>query len=338
MKANYISVEWKRNIRRIPDRVYRKIERIQGDIVVAVVKKVPKQHIEAGLYHHLGLRMEGDLPVVGEPVLPRASQGRYSGWNKYGYIFVHKNRPMVSRTYSIDVPNWGDWSNGSHTVDWSRDVYQRDFISPKLLRIHVEILGQDIKATDSRWIIRFALDEVLSPGIPSFQETLFFNLNLLQENVGACDVFAANATRADYLKTMFVSWEILPPGERNVRIERILGTNSNIPQREKTAFEERYDFLMAYKPAEIVVGTSGFVRYFGAKFADSLVVFENVKYGNAIYVMFEDWEIISQRSRIDLLSQPSDKFLRVIHRPGWKAELRSVLEKHINQQQTFSTN
>jgi len=339
MNTKYARVEWKkRNLHKVPKHVLRKISRNSGDLTIAVAKKVLQEHIEAGHYKHLGLVMENGKPVAGEAVVPRASQGRYSRMNKNGYEIVHKDRPKVSQTFSFEAPDWGDWSNGTHTVEWDRDVYERDFVSPSLLRIHTEIMAQDFKASEPQWVIKFSLDGVLFPSDPSFNDDLLFGLNLLQENVGACDVFSSTATRADYLKTIYVTWEILPPGERDTQIDRILGNNSNISPREKAAFEERYDFIMAYKPSEMVLGTSGFVRYFGAKFSDDLVVFENVKYGNAVYVMFENWETISQRSRIDLLSQPSRQFIRIVHRPGWKAELKKVLQEHLTQQRMFSKN
>jgi hypothetical protein len=63
-------------------------------------------------------------------------------------------------------------------------------------------------------------------------------------------------------------------------------------------------------------GRSGFRRYFGAKFADHLVVFENIEHGNTAYVMFERWETLSQKTRLQLLAGPADGFVRVIHKRG----------------------
>jgi len=50
------------------------------------------------------------------------------------------------------------------------------------------------------------------------------------------------------------------------------------------------------------------------------VVFENVEYGNAAYAMFEQWETLSQRTRLELLAGPAEGFIRVVHRPGWQDE------------------
>jgi hypothetical protein len=85
--------------------------------------------------------------------------------------------------------------------------------------------------------------------------------------------------------------------------------------------------LNRLKPEAYIAGSDGFLRYFGAKFGDDFVVFENVRYGNAIYLMFEKWEELSKRSRVELLAGPRDQFMRVEHREGWKEQLEAqVLE------------
>jgi hypothetical protein len=92
---------------------------------------------------------------------------------------------------------------------------------------------------------------------------------------------------------------------------------------------ERYDVLASLKPIAYIAGSSGFQRYFGAKFAENLVVFENLEYGNAIYVMFEDWEHVSQQSRLDLLNGDEKKFERIIHRKGWKKALKAIVRDRL---------
>ena len=55
------------------------------------------------------------------------------------------------------------------------------------------------------------------------------------------------------------------------------------------------------KPQALVQGQGGFRRYFGAKFSDDLVAFENMEYGNAVYVMRSDWESASRRTKQELI-------------------------------------
>jgi hypothetical protein len=92
--------------------------------------------------------------------------------------------------------------------------------------------------------------------------------------------------------------------------------------------EERYDFFERLKPQAFIQGLGGFRRYFGAKFADDLVAFENMSYGNAVYVMFSDWQKQSRKTRTELLGsgrQGAD-FVRVIHGSGWKNAVTRVIK------------
>ena len=49
--------------------------------------------------------------------------------------------------------------------------------------------------------------------------------------------------------------------------------------------EDRLATFAEFEPTHFIAGTSGFVRYFGAKYADDFVVFESLRYGNALYVL-----------------------------------------------------
>jgi len=83
--------------------------------------------------------------------------------------------------------------------------------------------------------------------------------------------------------------------------------------------------LQRLNPQNYIAGTSEFLRYFGAKFGDEFVVFENLNYGNAMYVMYEQWEALSRRSRVDLLKGPRNGFERIPHKDGWEKRLESLL-------------
>ena len=70
------------------------------------------------------------------------------------------------------------------------------------------------------------------------------------------------------------------------------------------------------------------LRYFGAICEDDFIVFENTRYGNAIYVMYEAWPELSKRSRIDLLKGPRDDFERIEHNRGWEDRVAFLLREH----------
>jgi hypothetical protein len=181
------------------------------------------------------------------------------------------------------------------------------------------------------YTFKVSVDEVLNRHSRGFESALLYDLNILQENTGTADVFASSASTADYLGTLFVQWEILPPGEREQNIATILRGIHGIGDNQKRDLEQRYRVVEGLHPQDFVVGLSGFRRYFGARFSSDLIVLENVQYGNAIYVMGADWQELSQLSRTELLRRAEADFTRIPHVSGWQSRLRSEVAKRRRQ-------
>jgi hypothetical protein len=280
---------------------------------------------ELSRYAHLGVRYNPPDVEVPLPTVPPAHAGRYSKINVEGKEVVRYDLPMNTKTYYVESPNFGDWSRGSHTNAFDRLVYHRDFIPPKELELTVEVIA---RPDPDLFNIKFGINQVLSKASADFDGDLLYNLNLLQENVGAVDVFPSAATLADYTRTVQVDWEILPPGNLDDVVRRILAKKrGGVTPDERKTMEERLGVFSKFAPTAYLAGTSGFLRYFGAQFRDDLVVFENINYGNALYVMTDKWQELSKRSRVDLLKGPRDGFERIEHRSGWETQLQGVLQK-----------
>jgi len=312
----------KKNIRSVPQRILDRIRSFElDDIVVACVKRLNPEDIPR--YAHLGLKIEAGKLVMPGPAVPPARAGRYSKANVEGREVIRKDLPMVTRSYSWESPNWGDWSNGSHTHTVTRDVYQREFIPPK----EVELSVTFVEEAQGAFVVKFAVDEVLNRRTPDLEAELLYNLNILQENVGAADVFPSAATLADYRNTIRIDWEILPPGAVDEVIRRMLQGKRPIRDDQRQLMEQRLKVLARFKPEAYIAGTNGFLRYFGARFSENLMVFENLNYGNAIYVMYDSWEELSKRSRVDLLKGDRNGFDRVEHREGWEDRLEALLKQ-----------
>ncbi len=321
-----------KNYRTVPERITAKLKTIKStSVVTACLLKLSKADIKVGKFAHLGIVLKNDEPHYPKSVMPRYDVGRTSKINAEGQEVVRKDLPMVTKSYSIETPNYGDWSKGSHEITRDRDVYQREHIPPSENEIQIELTGKE--GAGEVYVFRFVVSEVMDKNAKKFQKRLLFNLNLLLENVGNTDVFASDATIGDYLRTLYVNWEILPPGERESNIKRILANVPDDPEIKKKVLD-RYDFLEKLKPEAFIQGHGGFRRYFGAKFSDSLVVFENVEYGNAIYVMFAEWEQESKRSRQELLAsgQEGKTFVRIPHvQQKWKKEVKEILVKRLGR-------
>ncbi len=314
----------KKNINKIPKNVLEKLETIRAkEIVAGCAVKFKAEDLTAGRLKHLGITLTEKGLELPASIIPPENRGKYSNRNINGHEVVRRDLPKETHYNSIESPNWGDSYNGTHTVDLPYEKYPRDFHPPRELEI--SMICKDTKPGLATYILAFQVQEVLDKKDENFKDYLLEDLNLLQENVGACGVEAANTAIADYTKSLHVSWEILPPGTLDETIERIFrGKAPTEQQKDVTA--ERYNFFQTLKPKSLVFGQSGFRRYFGALLEDNLVVFENVEYGNAVYVLFDNWEDLSKLSRLDLMSGKfGDSFERVVHTKGWKEKLRNIV-------------
>jgi hypothetical protein len=165
-----------------------------------------------------------------------------------------------------------------------REVYQREYFEPRNFSISVEVLSQRESGTSA--LVKFSIDGILDRTRADFAQDLAFCLNLLQENAGVYSVYASTATREEFIGTVALDWEIFPPG---TAAEVIAALTKDRPVRSGGAgvVEDRIKLLASLKPTAFLRGTGSFSSYVGAQFANDLVVFENVTYGNALYVLYD---------------------------------------------------
>lgn len=313
----------KRNLLKIPKNILDRIRSYdQDDVVVACVKLLKPEDIAN--YSHLGIELENGQLKLPESFVPDPEVGRFSRANVEGYEKKRKDLPKVPKEYSFEAPDWGDWSNGSHTVSWVRDVDQKDFYPPKEVELSVTLLEEK----DGGYVVKFAVEQVINRRTDDFEQELLYNLNILQENIGAANVFPSAATLAEYTATVQVEWQILPPGTVDDVVQRMLQGKRRVTPEQEEIMKERITVMSELEPESYVTGSDGFLRYFGAKFGDDFVVFENIRYGNAIYVMYDSWQELSQKSRIDLLKGSRDGFERIEHRDGWEGRLRWLVKEY----------
>ena len=314
----------KKNLRKIPDLILERIRAFdQDDVVVACVKSIKPSDVPR--YSHLGIEMEGDNLSVPAPSVPNPSMGKFSRANVEGLDEKRTDLPKVTKEiYCGDRPIYGDWSKGSFPLWQTRKVYQREFIPPKEVELSVTLIEEKSGA----YVVRFAIEQVVNRRTENFEQELFYNLNLLQENVGAAGVFTSDTSLEDYAKTVQVDWEIFPPGTVDEVIQGVLSGKKPITKKDETTMRERVEILLELEPEAIIAGADGFLRYFGAKFGDDFVAFENVHYGNALYLMYESWEELSKKSRTELLAGNRDSFDRIEHRDGWERVLSETVSKY----------
>lgn len=311
--------------RKIPPHVRRQLTQVRAPHVVAgCLAIVQASDIANGAFSHLDLTLDESGLHFQSDVLPLPSRGKYSDRNTNGWVETRYDWPKETYTVSLEAPNWHN--SGTHTVLQTRERFPKVQHPPHFATISIECA--DPSPGRAAYTLKCEVSEVLDRSASNFDERLLTCLNLLQENVGVSGVAKANATFADYAVSLKVSWEVLPPGTREEAIQRVFGART--PTSEQRArVEDRYKFLMSFRPTAMIYGRSGFQRYFGAKLQQDIVVFENVEHGNAMYLMFEDWEQLSQKSRVELMSgRYGSGFERVAHAGDWKDKVARIVELH----------
>jgi len=295
-------------------------------IEVASIRKLYKTQISSRSFEKIGVSLTADNQLSLKTILPNSNLGRHSKKNVIGYEEVLKSEPKILKTFDLgDRPIFGDWSRGSFPLYASKMVYKRIFHEPLNLSITPSLIETGSDQNGVYFILKISIDKIFSKREEAFEKHILFGINILMESNGDADVFDSTATKLDYIGSLSVDWEIFPPGTRELDISRILGRSVKLNQQDKRDFEERYDFLKSLNPIRFVKGLGGSSSYFGAIIREDLVVFENIKYGNAIYVLYEDWQDASKLSRSDIISG-SYNYLRIIHSSNWKIKLIAAIK------------
>jgi hypothetical protein len=310
--------------RKIPDFVREQIAACASDrFYVGRTKSFSLSELKEGALAHLGIVVTDGAILCEQSILPEPENDRWSRWNVEGRWVRRTDLPKTSKSWGWDSPNFGDWGKGSHHVSFTREVYQRQ------LRFgHQLSLLLDRKSSDNQTVvIGVRVDRVFDRTLDLHEDDLLMACSLLRENFGSISILPTDLTATDWLANQRVIWEILPVGEGQTRtfddVVRRLHQDPSAPRLKN--MQQRYDNVFGMNPAAIVVGSGEFTRYFGFKFRDDLVALENLDYGNALYLMYENWSALSQRSRLDLLTDTDANFDRIVHRVGWEIRLRNLL-------------
>lgn len=322
---------WKSNFLKVPPKVRADLANLTNDLIaVAAVKKVKVAEIQAGRYAHIGLRVSADGAITASgPHQPPANSGKWSWRNAHGWDRKRTDWPMVTKTYVFETPNFGDAATyGTHMHVMEREVYQHQVFEAQWMEIEPTILSDSGR---DEVLVKFEVCRLLSKTQPEFDLMLLWTLNLLQENTGVCGVFGSDATKADFLRTIQLDWDIFPPGTLDEVLKWFIGKPTAASRRPdlEEVVRERAAAFQALKPEAYIRGSGQFGSYFGAKYADDLVVFENLQYGNALYILYENWDEAAKRSRLDLLRDNGAKFDRVIHSEDWQHRLKELIRTEL---------
>ena len=242
------------------------------------------------------------------------SVGPVSRFNVNGGFIKHKDKPKETR-YREGVVK--DWHGNYHYVDIPYQRYQRTIIEPPSIELKVVEHNSEI----------LIISPLLSR-ISEKEKLIKHVINLFLEIFGHCSVLKKNlAPSLEEIPTKRVNWEILPKGEYPWdKTEKLLTehTKGQGP-RKRILLEHRVKTIAKYKPTSIIIGKGGFKGYWIFEFADKeLYILESLYYGDATYVMGNNWERVSQMTKSEILNNDLHKN-RLVHRLGWEKYIDGIL-------------
>ena len=316
MPSIYRQVPYKRNVRKIPalPRLLLQAEP-ESRFIAGVVKRFTLSELSAGALSHLGVQVNEGVVTYPSSILPPNDMGRFSKRNASGWMVIRRDLPKETFEHTFVSPIWGDWSRGSNTITQYRERFRREQIPAPL---HPLLLENLIEGKSGDPVFKISVEMPLNRQQPDFEEKVLWGLNLLQENLGTTGLLHADATGEELIGSLNLSWDIFPPGTVDEVVERMVGRMPTMTKDQQTVMRERVQMFSRLKPRDYIQGQGVLGQYFGARFADDLVVFENLHYGNALYVLYGDWQELSQMSRLDIQRLPDDRYMRFKHTPGWK--------------------
>jgi hypothetical protein len=314
-------MKWKKNFSKFPKEAEEKISALESQYIqVICIKSISKEDIINNNYGHIAIRFEDDSITYKDRIIPSIQNGRYSKYNRKGRIIVRDDLPKVEKYYSFERPNYGDYSKGTHDISFSKKVKQKEIWVPEFIAIKVKLIEEQ----NDKYTFKFEVDDIIDKTIEGYKDYLMFHINLLQENCGDYDIHEANITDEELINTLYVDWELLPPGSD--KIERFINSiRRSVSEEEHKEIRGRYKFIKSLKPSAFIKGKNKFSKYFGAEFDDDIVILENIHYGNAIYVFYGDWEKLTKLSRTELLRMKTDKFTRIVHTRDWEKRVKGCL-------------
>lgn len=257
----------------------------------------------------------------GETVLPRPI-GRASMYNAEGKNIVHKNQPMETAYRTVEW-SWTEWHGRYNKVEKTdfRDVpyqrYPRTHVpAPSLeLTILTDTNGQKVVSTPliSNW--------------RQNEDKLVHAVNLMLDIFGECTFFDEKREQIIKAPIRQLNWKVLPQGKHpftEIR-EHLKDVLSRVKEGNRSFVDHRLERVNSFEPEFTAVGQGGFSGYVIFGFPKkNIYVLESILYGNATYVLGDDWEKISKLTKAEILSDNLHKE-RIVHLRRWFEKIRKLL-------------
>lgn len=261
--------------------------------------------------------------IAGERLLPSASLGRSAAINAEGWTEIHRDRPKET-AYRTIIWRWQmrrghGYEEASKPVDVPYRRYPRTLHSP---------FGMELALLPTAEGALIAALPTLTKGrTPELQ--VITAINLLVEIFGECEVLTENLERFIAAPIRHLNWQVLPLGELPwARLEpHLRRATAHKPGRTREIFAHRFSLLNSFRPDFCAVGRHGFNGYVVFGFPGrNFFLLESIHFGNATYVLGNDWERVSQLTKAEILDRGLHQG-RVLHTSEWDQQVRRLFPR-----------
>ena len=263
-----------------------------------------------------------DTLPIGEKVLPSSLCGNVSDFNANGKYEKLKDLPKETyyKTQSMTIKAYGK-HNVYITKQQPYQKYQVGLV--------------EVAPSSELSILKNDNDEkIVTSDILTLNEEnkqiIKHTINLFLELFGECQIVNNEFLSRQKTKIKKVKWNILPQGimpwsslkkSLNDLLDR-----TEVKSKEDTL--RRFEYLNSFSPDFLATGNGGFNDYVIFGFKDkNLYILENSFAGNATYIFSDDWEILSQLSKAEILAENLQEH-RLIHKKHWRYSIKKILVEY----------
>lgn len=265
-----------------------------------------------------------DSYVIGEEVtvLPAWFAKSWVRWNQEGRLVTRKDLPKVPKILYWEAKNFG--REDTHEVRVTREVWQKEILHGRSLEITAKATAVDGGGFRVMVDVNFPFDKSTSFESPD----LLMATSLIQEAVASTPFpRPSKLSRAEWEESFQISWEFFSVTEFDTphAIFEKFAHSRGISSTERKLMQDRVDMIQETAPSQIIFGTSGRTQYIGYKYKEDLVALENFFYGNALYVLYQNWSELSKKTRATLMNNHVGEVDRIVHSGKWKDRFTRIL-------------
>jgi hypothetical protein len=255
---------------------------------------------------------------TGESVLPPSTFGPASRAN--AELRIQKLMDRGKETFFRNVKQ--KRKQGDHTVE-TKSHDRRYFRRPRKEQAPYSFELKICLTTNNEKVV--TLPEVTLDKTDA--AIILHQINLLLEIFGECHVFTENLAEIIQTEVKHLNWEVLPPGNNPWETikSKIQPTLERRQKGTQAIVERRLETINNYNPDFFAFGRAGFQGYIVFGFTKrKLYLLESIYFGNATYILGEQWQEISKLTKAEVLNEKLHKS-RIIHQADWYKEIHKLL-------------